>query len=464
MRGGRSFLILMVIALGLGAYIYFVESKREPAGDTAAAKKEKVFSIDSAKLDEIEVKSVSGETTTLKKKDGAWEITAPEPMPTDSSEVGGLVSTIESLEIQNVVDQNPKSAAEFGLEPPRFTVAFKQAGATAPTRLQLGRKTPTGGDLYARVEGQPRVFLISGFIEDSLNKTAFKLRDKTILKFERDAADSLMIEKADGPAVALAKKGSDWRFTKPYDAKADFNLVDGIVGKLNQAKMTSIETADGSKDLKKYGLDKPQVTATVGAGSARATLALGAKKDDGSLYARDMSRPMIFTVDGSLADELKKGPDDLRRKELFEFKSFSAQHVEVTMGGQTYVFEKPKAAESAAAAAAGASPSPTPSPAADVWKQIKPTAKDIDQAKFNDFLTTVSALRAEKFADKALTSGDEMTVSVKFGDASATEQMHFRKSGGVVHAIRAGDAGAAIVPTADYDKAVNLLKDIAGIK
>jgi hypothetical protein len=135
--------------------------------------------------------------------------------------------------------------------------------------------------------------------------------------------------------MSLTKKGSDWRFTKPVDAKADFNLIDGLVGKLHQAKMTGIETADGTKDLKKYGLDKPQATATIGAGSARATLALGSKKEDGSLYARDLSRPAVFTVEGTLLDDLKKSADDYRRKELFEFRSFSAQHVEVTFAGQT---------------------------------------------------------------------------------------------------------------------------------
>jgi hypothetical protein len=169
---------------------------------------------------------------------------------------------------------------------------------------------------------------------------------------------------------------------------------------------------------------------------------------------------MVFTVEGSLLDELKKSADDLRRKDLFEFKSFSAQHVEVTYGGQTYAFDKPKAPEPAP----GASPSPTPSPATDVWKQVKPAAKDVDQTKFNDFLTTLSNLRADKFADKAFTSGEEMTLSVKFGDTGTTEQMQFRKSGGVVHAIRTGDSGAAIVSTADYDKAIATLKEITAKK
>ena len=30
MRGLRSFHVLLVVAAGLGAYLYFVESKREP--------------------------------------------------------------------------------------------------------------------------------------------------------------------------------------------------------------------------------------------------------------------------------------------------------------------------------------------------------------------------------------------------------------------------------------------------
>ena len=96
-------------------------------------------------------------------------------------------------------------------------------------RLQIGKKTPTGGDLYARVEGQPRVFLISAYLEDSLNKTPFDLRDKTVLKFERDGADTLTLEVTGSPTLSFAKKGTDWRFTKPYDAKADFGIVDGIV-------------------------------------------------------------------------------------------------------------------------------------------------------------------------------------------------------------------------------------------
>jgi hypothetical protein len=53
-----------------------------------------------------------------------------------------------------------------------------------------------------------------------------------------------------------------------------------------------------------------------------------------------------------------------------------------------------------------------------------------------------------------------MGFLVKFGDTGTTEQVHFRKSAGAVHAIRTGEAGAAVVSTTDYDRAVATLKEI----
>ncbi len=68
---------------------------------------------------------------------------------------------------------------EFGLDPPKSSIAFKLAGETALHKLNLGDKTPTGSDLYARVEGQPKLLLIAAYNSDSLNRTPFDLRDKT---------------------------------------------------------------------------------------------------------------------------------------------------------------------------------------------------------------------------------------------------------------------------------------------
>ena len=102
----------------------------------------------------------------------------------------------------------------------------------------------------------------------------------------------------------------------------------------------------------------------------------------------------------------------------------------------------------------------------EVWKQTKPAAKEVDQTKVTDLLTTISNLRADKFDDKPAASGEELTVVARHGDAAspATERVVLRKSGSTVFAVRAGEPGAAVVPTSDFDKAVALLKELTGAK
>ena len=363
MRGGKSFLVLLAVAAALGAYIYFVESKRTGSDEK---KKDKVFTVDTSKVDTIEVHAASGETTTLKKSGSDWQIVAPEAIDADASTVGTLVSTLESLEVSRVVSDNPSSVKEYGLDPAKSSVAFKLAGETTMHKLDLGDKTPTGSDVYARVEGQPKLLLIAAFNTDSLNRTTFDLREKAILKFQRDGVDSLKLEGSAPPAISLSRKADEWRLTEPVTAKADFGTVDGIVGQLSSARMKAIETPGAASagamspaDLKKYGFEKPQETVTLGAGSTRATLQIGGKKDDASLYARDMARPgLVFTVEPGLLTALQRKPDDVRVKDVFEFRSFSAQNVAFTIGGQTYTFAKEKAP--AKPPAPGASPTPTP--------------------------------------------------------------------------------------------------------
>jgi Domain of unknown function (DUF4340) len=191
---------------------------------------------------------------------------------------------------------------------------------------------------------------------------------------------------------------------------------------------------------------------TLGAGSTRASLVIGTKLADGSLYARDLSRPIVFTVEPGLLEDLKKKPDDIRVKDVFEFRSFSALGLDLTLGGQTFSFAKEKVAVK------------DQSPANDLWKQKAPAAKDVDQTKFTDLLTTLSNLRADKFADKPVTGGEDIVVVARSGDASSavTEKVTLRKSGDVVHALREGESGAAVIPAAEFEKARALIKELTG--
>jgi hypothetical protein len=455
MRGGKGFLILLVLAAGLGGYAYFVESKHEP-GVEGVTKPEKIFTVESEKIDEITVKADKGDVTKLKKDNNTWKIVEPAPLPTDLAEVSAITTALAGLERDKVVDENPPSLKEFTLDPPRISVTFHVAGETATHTLDVGAKTPVGSELYARLDGKPAVFLIGSYREDSLNKSTFDLRDKTVLTFDRDAADYLKIDDGKKPVV-LVKKDSQWRMTQPMETGADFTAADGLVSRLFQSRMKSFVADDGTKDLKKYGLDKPQAVVTVGVGSSRSELALGAKAEDGSVYARELTRPMIFTLESTLLDDITKPASDFRQKDVFEFRTATALSLGVTRGGKTYSFK----ADGEAAEGKPAS-----------WKLVKPADKAIDAAKANDLLTNFSSLRADSFID-AMGAGEETVVTARFGPASAPkeETVTFRvipakakDANPTVNATRKGEKGAMVISALDFDKAMAVFKELTGSK
>src|SRR6266542_3853710 len=87
MRGLRSTIALLVALIGLGAYIYFVTWKQPDSTDTTS-KQEKVFaSLEADKIEELKVRAEKGDTTTVVKKDGAWQLTQPISTKADESEI-----------------------------------------------------------------------------------------------------------------------------------------------------------------------------------------------------------------------------------------------------------------------------------------------------------------------------------------------------------------------------------------
>jgi hypothetical protein len=438
----RSFLGLSVVLLALGAYLYFVESKRDLSSADA---KEKVFTgIDADKIEEVTVKSEAGERTTVKKSGSDWQIVAPLTTATDSAAVSGITSNLATLEVQRVIEENPGDLAEFGLAQPRVEVTFKVDGQERT--IQIGRKTPPGTDVYAKLGGQNRVFLISGYLDSTFNKSTFDLRDKTVLKLERDKIDALTVS-TPKRTVRFAKAGSEWEMTEPVKARADFTTVDGLIGRLNTLQMKSEVEA---KALTEYGLDKPAATIQLGSGSSQATLLLGKDAPDAAVYAKDQSRTAVITVDKSLLDELTKEPGDFRQKDLFDARTFNSTRIEVVREGQTVAFEKTKTKNK-------------DGQEEEKWGRVAPKAGDVDQAKVESLLSAATQARATSYIDQTAKTGLDkplLTVTIRSDGGKKEERVAFAKSGSDGFASRAGEPGAAKIETSTIDNLVKALDEV----
>lgn len=421
MRGVWSTLALVAAALGLGAYIYFVDSTR-----TDTDVKEKVFAVTADAVEELRVVS-KGDTSVMKKTDGAWKLVEPLATDADSNEVTALVNSLVSLELNREVDPKATDLAQYGLAAPKADITFTATGG-ATGRLRLGDATPTGSDVYAVKGDDGRVFLVSTFAETSLVKSAFDLRDKRVLRFERDQVDGLEITSA-GATAALTRTNSEWRVTAPSGARGDYGAIEGLLTRLSTTMMSGIETTDVSA-LQKYGLDAPAATVVVKAGSASATLAIGTSAD-GKAFARDLARSMVFTIDGAFATDLQKGAAEYRKKDVFDLRTFSAQQIVLTRGADTLTFQKK----------AGTGENPV-----DTWTVTGPGAaatREVKSGLMEEALNKLTGLRARTFDATLPATGTApiMKVTTQF-DEGKTEEASFARAGDDALVVRPDEAGA----------------------
>jgi hypothetical protein len=154
---------------------------------------------------------------------------------------------------------------------------------------------------------------------------------------------------------------------------------------------------------------------------------------------------MVFTVDPTLVTDLKKGVDDYRDKDLFEFRSFSADRIRITRGAETFEFQKAK----------GAGENAT-----DKWQRVSGgTTTDVENAKMEDVLTKLSNLRAQSFSGTEAATGLQqpaLIVGVSY-DQGKFERVRVGRSGGEVFAAREGEPGAARLDVSAFDEAVRAL-------
>jgi hypothetical protein len=458
MRGVRSTLALCVVAVSLGGYAYFIEADRptEPTTDQLVP----VFDFESDDITTMTVTAENGNRTVVDNSEARWRLVEPFAGNVDVTAVVGLASSIATLEMQRIVaePEDDVALATFGLDEPRITVGVATTSGT-DTSLLIGARTPTGGDVYATLAGSNRVFLMSGYLDDTFNQSTFDLRDKTILDFTNDEVEGLEIT-GDEVAVQLRKTGNRWALTSPIAALADAGTADGVIGRLGTDQIASVES-ESTDDLAQYGLAPPRLNVTVRLTGSTASLIVGSAAGPGRIYARDESRDPVFTIDETLVGDLVRNAEAYRRKDLFGFRPFNAESVSLERDGDLWSFEKSESTDETT-----------------VWHMLSPTPGAVDGAAMDDLLAKLSNLRAESFVDSRDGTGLTTPVAslrVTFSDSAEDiieERIIVGRPDGdgadvtAVFAVNGDEPGAARLNPQAWDdamEALDALVDAPGI-
>jgi uncharacterized protein DUF4340 len=440
--------VAVAVLAALGAYIYFVESKREDKPEKA---KEKVFALDKAKVLGLTLSAAGQEEVELVRDKDGWRMTAPMAVAADAAEADALVSSLESLERDEVVAESPKDLAEYGLAAPRTTVRVRLQGAAEPLVLLIGDQTPDGSAVYARVATAPRVFTVPAYASGSFTKKPFDLRDRSVLHVQRDAVNALDIKGPEG-AYALAKddKG-EWSFVRPLRTRAGRWSVDALVGTLENLRMEAV-AAEAATDLRTFGLAPPARTVTIGlTGGATRTLEVGNSPSEGRHHVHVAGSPLVAIVPGALVGDLAKGMGELRAKRLLEVATYEVEGFDVETGATKRIHAR------------------TPSKdeqGGDVhkWKRTAPDAKDLDTSKVQDALFAVGGLEVLEFIDAPKApeayglDAPVLRVTLRHAGGRPPAWFEVGAKDGAYYARREGDAA---VMKLDPVKAAELVKAFA---
>ena len=410
----RGLIVAAIVLAALTGALYWSD-RHKPADTTEASADaaQKILAVKQADISKFDLKKngaeqVGGERNSA----GQWRITAPTPLAADQSAVSSLLGTFSSLDSERLVDEKAGNLAPYGLNAPNLEVDLTER-TNKTHKLLLGDDTPAGNGIYAKLDGDPRVFTIPKFDQTSIDKSANDLRDKRLLTVAPDKISQvdLVAKKQD---IAFSRNKDEWQIVKPKPLRADGAEVDGLVRALTDAKMELDASDDPKKTASAFASGTPVATAKVTAESGTQELQVRKNKDD--FYAKSSAVDGIYKVQNTLGQALDKGLEDFRNKKLFDVGFDDPNKIEIRNGSKTYSLTRS---------------------GQDWWSG---SAKKMDAGTVQELIDKLRDLLASKFVDSGFTAAAPIDLTITSNDGKRVEKVAISKAGDNYIAKRENDA------------------------
>jgi len=426
MKWGRM-LAAGVLLAGLAVALWWSNGQEKAKeGKPAADAPPKILALAADTIQQIEIRHRGEDPIALKLNGSTWQMTSPKPLPVDSSAVSAITSAAASVDSERVVDPNVSDLKAYGLAPAAIEVNLgTKNGKTS--KLLIGDNTPAGNAVYAKLDGDPRLFTMGTYSKTAFDKQAKDLRDKRLLPFTQAKLSRIEIT-AQKRTYEFVKKGeSEWQIVKPKPMRADSTQTDDLVRQLSSAQMDLNGVQDDKKNAAAFNSAQVLATAKVTDQDGTKTLEIRKAKDD--YYAKSSAVEGVYKVAKTVGDSLDKPVDTYRNKKIFDFGFSDPTHIEVIDGSKSSIFDK----------------------SGENWMS---GGKKMDSTSMQAFTDRLRDLSASKFADSGFTTA-AITVTVVSNQGKLREKVEIAPaaSGGNFLARRDGDASF-------YELEAGVVKDL----
>lgn len=380
----RNTIIALIIVVLLGSYIYFFE--RKPIKKTEPGKPSTLFipQFDFDKVSKLEIvhqdttKHIIIERTNKK----SWELKSPVSAKANKFAVDNLVNEFKDLIPSRILEEKELHFATYGLATPALILTITYSDPKlAPTKIQVGNKTPNAEDYYVKKENETKVYLIPVKTVAMWNKEADAFRDKMVLEFETDRITQIELKYPKAHFIC-AKEKDQWWVTQPEKVQVDRNKIDDLLWKLHglEVKQFVDESAAVGKDLKSYGLDKSQIELNLKSSDGKlVTLSLGKiNPAEGTMYAKTADKSYIFSLETTAIKEIAiSSVADLRDRSVLTFETDTITSIELKYPDKTIICAKEKSD----------------------WWVVQPKRFKADEIKIDDLLWRLNGLSIKEFGE-----------------------------------------------------------------
>ena len=313
----RHTLILAVILVLLGAYVYFFELQKGEKG-----KSERLFNFKEDEVAGIVLGYPEREIQLQREPSGRWKLTQPLQADADKSIISSTLAALSAGDIKRTLEKkpSPEDIKSFGLDRPTVKVSITLKSGLTLTTLIVGAKTPLGDSAYIQRGSDPAVYLTGAALAFALAKEPNDLRDKAILAFPQEQVARLGIQTPQESLVLTKGEKEQWILEAPVKKNAKADAVSDYLAALAQLRAKTF-VDDQPRELKKYGLDPAALKISVDGkdGKNLATLQIGGKSGE-TYYARREGNPTVYAIDESAYKFLRKQLADFLAEEKSEQK------------------------------------------------------------------------------------------------------------------------------------------------
>ena len=257
-----------------------------------------VFSASQYEINSISLTNEQGQVT-LAKEGADWKIKSPVSADADESKVSSTLSRVTSARAKEFVKDPKSDLSAYGLDKPKIAVTARLSSGGEQT-LSIGSKVD---DLYyAKNSAQQQIFKIEPDLYDDLNVKLADLRDKRILKIEKDDVTSAVIKNSNARISAEKDKDGKWAVKEPGDSKGKELKIDKILDPLNTNKATEIIDKPPASVSARLSSPKVEIHLTDKAG--KTTVVNVSAADGDNVYVTVSGHPGVYKVGKQLLDDL----------------------------------------------------------------------------------------------------------------------------------------------------------------